>query len=238
MSSDEIRSEAVTRRDPRADDTFRYGVLSTRTYSRPFCAARTPSRHNTVFFADARQARNAGFRPCPRRRPDKDTEGLPRRPRCVPAAACRTARLHHALTHADTVTEAIHRPGFNSTGTFYAAAQNLLGMTPTAFRHRGCGVLVRYAVVPDATGRLLVAGTPTGLCAVLFGPDRDVLVDQVRRRYAEAADVADDPGLGSRLAHAVRHDTRPCHPAVPQKSGAGRWRDGCARPPVPEPGPP
>ncbi|MFD8705580.1 Ada metal-binding domain-containing protein [Kitasatospora sp. NPDC059648] len=259
MSPDEIRWEAVTRRDPRSDDAFRYGVLSTRTYSRPSCAARTPSRRNTVFFADARQARNAGFRPCLRCRPDTDTGGIPAaagaavracrlmdRPEqphglgtlaalsgfsrfhfhrlftdtigVTPktyAAVCRTARLHHELARADTVTEAIYRSGFNSAGAFYAVAQDLLGMTPTAFRNRGRGVPVRYAVVPDATGRLLVAETPTGLCAVLFGPDHDVLVDQVRHRYAEATDVAADPGLASRLAHALRHGTCPGHPAVP-----------------------
>ena len=85
--------EAFTRRDRTFDGRFVIGVLTTGIYCRPSCAARQPQRQNVRFFADSREARDAGLRACKRCRPDevardeaavlatideiKSTEGLP-----------------------------------------------------------------------------------------------------------------------------------------------------------------
>src|SRR3954470_9298996 len=61
---------AVLARDRRADGRFVTGVLSTGIYCRPSCAARHPRRENVRFFADGREARAAGLRPCLRSLPD------------------------------------------------------------------------------------------------------------------------------------------------------------------------
>jgi AraC family transcriptional regulator of adaptative response/methylated-DNA-[protein]-cysteine methyltransferase len=65
--------QAVAARDRSADGRFLYGVRTVGVYCRPGCPSRLPRRENTLFFADARAARAAGFRPCKRCRPDQPT---------------------------------------------------------------------------------------------------------------------------------------------------------------------
>ena len=53
------------------------------------------------------------------------------------AAAHRTRRVQNELKRSNTVTEAIYAAGFNSGGHFYAQSDDMLGMTPTAYRAGG-----------------------------------------------------------------------------------------------------
>ena len=62
------------------------------------------------------------------------------------AAGHRGKRVREELAASNTVTEAIYGAGFNSNGRFYAAASDLLGMTPTQFRAGGSGHVIRFAV--------------------------------------------------------------------------------------------
>ncbi|MFV0276848.1 MAG: AlkA N-terminal domain-containing protein, partial [Parahaliea sp.] len=57
-------------RDPRFDGEFFLGVRSTGIYCRPVCPARLPAERNVVYFREASQAAEAGFRPCLRCRPE------------------------------------------------------------------------------------------------------------------------------------------------------------------------
>ena len=52
------------------------------------------------------------------------------------AAAHRGKRVRAKLARSGTVTEAIYDAGYNSSGRFYAASAELLGMTPTALPRR------------------------------------------------------------------------------------------------------
>jgi AraC family transcriptional regulator of adaptative response / DNA-3-methyladenine glycosylase II len=61
---------ALATRDPRFDGRVFIGVRTTGIYCRPICPARTPRRENVRFFASAAAAREAGFRPCLRCRPE------------------------------------------------------------------------------------------------------------------------------------------------------------------------
>jgi AraC family transcriptional regulator of adaptative response/methylated-DNA-[protein]-cysteine methyltransferase len=60
---------AVARRDPAFDGIFFTAVTSTGIFCRPSCPARTPQREHVEFFAAARDALFAGYRPCLRCRP-------------------------------------------------------------------------------------------------------------------------------------------------------------------------
>jgi AraC family transcriptional regulator of adaptative response / DNA-3-methyladenine glycosylase II len=71
----EYRYRAVEARDSRFDGWFFTGVKTTGVFCRPSCPARTPRRENVRFFATALSAREAGFRPCKRCRPDTVPEG-------------------------------------------------------------------------------------------------------------------------------------------------------------------
>jgi AraC family transcriptional regulator, regulatory protein of adaptative response / methylated-DNA-[protein]-cysteine methyltransferase len=60
---------AVSRRDADFDGIFLTAVTSTGIFCRPSCPAKTPRRENVEFFATARDALFAGYRPCLRCRP-------------------------------------------------------------------------------------------------------------------------------------------------------------------------
>src|SRR5215831_14729977 len=68
-SIDELRWQAVLRRDRSADGTFVFGVLTTGVYCRPSCPARRPLRKNVRFFDSPQLAERVGLRACLRCKP-------------------------------------------------------------------------------------------------------------------------------------------------------------------------
>jgi AraC family transcriptional regulator of adaptative response/methylated-DNA-[protein]-cysteine methyltransferase len=106
------------------------------------------------------------------------------------AAARRAERVRAALTRRSTVTEAIYEAGFSSSGRFYGTASGTLGMTPTQFRAGGAGTDIRYAVGRSSLGRVLVASTDKGVCAILMGDAQEPLVRELTRRFPHAQLVA------------------------------------------------
>src|SRR6187399_856293 len=74
MSGLDLRWKALASRDSAADGTFVYAVTSTGIYCRPSCPSRRPRADRVRFFDNIIQARQGGFRPCKRCRPD--TVGL------------------------------------------------------------------------------------------------------------------------------------------------------------------
>jgi AraC family transcriptional regulator of adaptative response/methylated-DNA-[protein]-cysteine methyltransferase len=63
--------QAVLGRDASRDGDFVFAVRSTRIYCRPSCPARRPRREQVSFYATPNHAREAGYRPCKRCRPDE-----------------------------------------------------------------------------------------------------------------------------------------------------------------------
>jgi AraC family transcriptional regulator of adaptative response / methylphosphotriester-DNA alkyltransferase methyltransferase len=70
FESDDKKWDAVVRCDQSADGEFFYAVKTVGVYCRPSCKSRTPLRKNVLFFKSAAEAKQAGFRPCKRCRPD------------------------------------------------------------------------------------------------------------------------------------------------------------------------
>jgi len=92
------------------------------------------------------------------------------------------------------VTSAIYDSGFNSNGRFYAATDEILGMTPQRFRAGGAGLTIRYVLGRCALGTLLAAATPVGWCTIALGDDRASLVADLRREFP-AATLVEAPGI-------------------------------------------
>ncbi len=63
----------------------------------------------------------------------------------------------------DTVTHAIYDAGYNSNGRFYASSNEMLGMTPTAWRAGGADTDIRFAIGQCALGAILVARKATAV---------------------------------------------------------------------------
>ena len=125
---------------------------------------------------------------------------------CTPrayAAAHRADRMREALQGGGTVTDAVYDAGFNSNGRFYAAAPEILGMTPVAFRRGGAGETIRFAVGACSLGTVLVAATAKGVCTIGLGDDPDALVHELEDRFPRAELVGGDPEFEALVARVV-----------------------------------
>src|SRR5262245_727507 len=119
------------------------------------------------------------------------------------ADAQRGRRVRDALGSRGSVTEAIYGAGFNSSGRFYAASSDLLGMTPTEFRAGGGNTMIRFAVGQCSLGAILVAATDKGVCAIEFGDDPDALVRSLEDRFPKARLVGGDREFEQLVARVV-----------------------------------
>ena len=68
-------------------------------------------------------------------------------------------------------------------------------MTPSAFRRGGEGVEIRCTVMATELGKLLVATTQRGVCAVRFGENEAVLLRELKHDFEAAEIQRDDQGL-------------------------------------------
>jgi AraC family transcriptional regulator of adaptative response/methylated-DNA-[protein]-cysteine methyltransferase len=100
--------------------------------------------------------------------------------------ARRAERLKARLQEGETVTTATYEAGYGASSRLYEQAGRRLGMTPGTYRRGGAGLDIRYAVVASPLGRLLVAATPRGVCAVTMGDDDRTLEAALRDEYPKA----------------------------------------------------
>jgi AraC family transcriptional regulator, regulatory protein of adaptative response / methylated-DNA-[protein]-cysteine methyltransferase len=87
---------------------------------------------------------------------------------------------------AKSITNAIYEAGFGSSSRLYESSNTSLGMTPRNMREGGAGLVIRYTTAPSPLGRMLVATTPTGICAITFGTDDAELIADLRTRFNKA----------------------------------------------------
>lgn len=128
------------------------------------------------------------------------------------AEAHRAARTRAALSTSGTVTDAIYEAGFVSSGRFYEQVPTALGMTPRDFRARGRDIEIEYGVAPCSLGVVLVARTTKGLCAVMLGDGRDVLVADLTGRFSNATCVEAGTTFHETLAAVVQLIDAPGRP--------------------------
>ncbi len=101
-----------------------------------------------------------------------------------------------------SITDAVYEAGFGSSSRLYEHVDQTLGMTPTAMKAGGAGETIHYAVVGSPLGRLLVATTARGLCAVLFADSDTEASIELRQRFPQA--VLRAANADAELAEAVR----------------------------------
>ncbi len=126
------------------------------------------------------------------------------------AAAHRADKVRAGLGRASTVTEAIYDAGFNSNGRFYEKANEMLGMTPSAYRTGGANAAIRFAVGECSLGSILVAKSEKGVCAILLGTDPDALVRDLQDRFPRARLIGGDAAFETLVAHVVGFVEAPC----------------------------
>src|SRR5215469_8306489 len=101
-------------------------------------------------------------------------------------SARRMQNVKHGLRKGDDVTTALYDAGFGSSSRLYEKAPQQLGMTPGEYKRGGAGAKITFAIAPSPLGRLLVAATERGLCAVRFGENARDLEHDLRSEFHAA----------------------------------------------------
>ncbi len=123
------------------------------------------------------------------------------------AEACRTRSLKDGLRQGASVTEAIYDAGYGSSSRVYERSGKSLGMTPSAYREGGKGARIDFAISQSALGRVLVAATGRGVCAIRFGYEDAQMEADLRAEFPQA-DVRRNQGAVKRWVDALVHHLR------------------------------
>jgi AraC family transcriptional regulator, regulatory protein of adaptative response / methylated-DNA-[protein]-cysteine methyltransferase len=120
------------------------------------------------------------------------------------AAAQRLERFKAGLKQGRSVTGAMYGAGYGSSRGLYEKASQQLGMAPRAYKRGGEGEQIAYMLTDSPLGRMLVAATGVGLCAVYFGEDAALLQD-LRAEYPRATFVWDREILRTSVDAILNH---------------------------------
>lgn len=153
--TDDDRWQSVVDRDVDADGQFVFAVQTTGIFCRPSCRAKHALRKNVRFFADAQQAQDAGFRPCKRCQPDKDSAQQHRLDKI--ARACQLLEQESPLT-LDELAQQVAMSPYHLHRLFKATT----GMTPKVWQQswRACRLRDALAKGVPVTQAILNAGFP------------------------------------------------------------------------------
>jgi AraC family transcriptional regulator of adaptative response/methylated-DNA-[protein]-cysteine methyltransferase len=119
--------------------------------------------------------------------------------------ARRLARLKDGLRDGRSVTDALYDAGYSSSSRLYESAGDRLGMTPATYRRGGRGMRIRYHISGSPLGRMLVAGTERGVCAVHIADSDAELGVALRGEFPEAIIEPDDGALEGYVSQIVDH---------------------------------
>ncbi|HEY2904755.1 MAG TPA: bifunctional DNA-binding transcriptional regulator/O6-methylguanine-DNA methyltransferase Ada [Vicinamibacterales bacterium] len=129
------------------------------------------------------------------------------------ADACRLRKVKRNLRRGGDVTDAMFDAGYGSSSRFYERAAPKLGMSPSTYRRGGEGMDIRFEIVDSPLGRLMVAATGRGLCAVCMG-DADAELEQRLSREYPAATIARDTGALTRWTREILAHLAGKHPQL------------------------
>jgi AraC family transcriptional regulator, regulatory protein of adaptative response / methylated-DNA-[protein]-cysteine methyltransferase len=125
----------------------------------------------------------------------------------------RLQRVRTALRNGAGITKALQANGGSANGAVYR--ENALGMTPTHYRRQGEAMTIAFATAACKLGRVLVAMTERGVCAVLLGDSDATIERELREEFASATIDRKETQLGPairKLIHTI--DGRETPPAA------------------------
>ena len=93
------------------------------------------------------------------------------------------------------VTTAMYESGFGSSRALYEKATLNLGMTPATYRKGGKNLKISFVVADSSLGKLLVAATEKGVCAIAFGKTSAELQSNLTNEFPAAEIHPDDINL-------------------------------------------
>jgi len=105
----------------------------------------------------------------------------------------------------ETVTNSLYESGFNSSSRLYEHAAEELGMTPATYSRGGRGVDISYTIADSPMGRLLVAVTERGVCALRMADSEAELEKDLREEFPNAELKRDDSALRESVQKILNH---------------------------------
>lgn len=111
------------------------------------------------------------------------------------ADSCRMSSLKRNLQTGKNVTSALYEAGYSSSSRLYERTASQLGMTPDKYRRGAIAADIRYTCVDSPLGRMLVAATDKGICAIQFADSDEELVEGLKHEFPFANRKRDDESL-------------------------------------------
>mgnify|MGYP000197086593 CR=1 FL=1 len=119
--------------------------------------------------------------------------------------SCRLETVKAALQEGDDISGASFKAGFGSSSRLYSKSAQHLGMTPNSYKKKGAGKHVTYTVADSPLGKLLVAGTDKGVCAIRLADSEERLEFEMKEEFSQASVERDDSRLISWVEKILRH---------------------------------
>jgi AraC family transcriptional regulator, regulatory protein of adaptative response / methylated-DNA-[protein]-cysteine methyltransferase len=109
--------------------------------------------------------------------------------------ACRLRQVKQNLQAGHDVTTSLYAAGYGSSSRLYERTSAQLGMTPEKYRRGAMAAVVRYTIAPSPLGRMLIAATDKGICAIQFADSDEALQQGLMREFPFATRRRDDAAL-------------------------------------------
>jgi AraC family transcriptional regulator, regulatory protein of adaptative response / methylated-DNA-[protein]-cysteine methyltransferase len=111
------------------------------------------------------------------------------------AESCRTRQLKQNLQAGHSVTRSMYDAGYSSSSRLYERTASQLGMTPDKYRRGAVATVIRYTCAECPLGRMLIAATDRGICAISFAASDDELQQGLKREFPFAIWRRDDASM-------------------------------------------
>jgi AraC family transcriptional regulator of adaptative response/methylated-DNA-[protein]-cysteine methyltransferase len=109
--------------------------------------------------------------------------------------ACRLRQVKQNLQAGHSVTTALYAAGYGSSSRLYERTAKQLGMTPEKYRRGAVAAVVRYTIAGSPLGRMLIAATDKGICAIQFADSDEQLQQGLMREFPFAVRRRDDAAM-------------------------------------------
>jgi AraC family transcriptional regulator of adaptative response/methylated-DNA-[protein]-cysteine methyltransferase len=108
------------------------------------------------------------------------------------ADSCRVNQLKDNLRAGHSVTRSMYDAGYSSSSRLYERTASQLGMTPDKYRRGAIAAPIRYTCADSPLGRMLIAATDKGICAIQFANTDGELEQGLRHEFPFANRKRDD----------------------------------------------
>jgi len=118
--------------------------------------------------------------------------------------AVRLRQVKHNLQSGHSVTTSLYAAGYGSSSRLYERTASQLGMTPDKYRRGAIAAAIRYTCADSPLGRMLIAATERGICAIQFARSDGELLEGLKREFPFALRKPDAGGLKSWVSALLR----------------------------------